>query len=241
MNDKKSDAQEEKLNNGTSSNLFIQLAEAHRLQGRYEEAIRICREGLKKTPEALRGRLILGKCYLERGMNTEAKQELEKVVAGIEECLPVFKLLSQVYLQEKNGDPALYHSPEEEKPKKGLTLLEMNLLQQKINRQSIPVEADIQEDLAAPGRTLPGDQTPKVIQTDTLAEIYLKQGHLEKALSIYQEILTREPGNTEVQGKYEILKRRLGSQQKAASVQKVIHTLERWLMAVAPQGNSPSP
>lgn len=241
MDDKKSDAHEEELKNGTSSNLFIQLAEAHRLQGRYEEAIHICREGLQKAPEALRGRLLLGKCYLEKGMNAEAKQELEKVAEDIEECLPVFKLLSQVYLQEKNGDPALYDSPEEEKPKKGLALLEMNLPQQKSKLKSIPLEADIQEDLAAPGRTLPGDQTPKVIQTDTLAEIYLKQGHLEKALSIYQEILTREPGNTGVQGKYEILQRRLGSQRKAASYRKVIHKLERWLMAVAPQGNSSSP
>ena len=79
MNDKRSDAREEESNNGTSSNLFIQLAETHRLQGRYEEAIQICREGLQKAPEALRGRLILGKCYFEKGMNAEAKQELEKV------------------------------------------------------------------------------------------------------------------------------------------------------------------
>ena len=240
MNDKKADAHEEGVNNGTNSNLFIQLAEAHRLQGRYDEAIHICREGLQKAPESLRGRLILGKCYFEKGMNAEAKRELEKVAERIEECLPVFKLLGQIYLQEKSGDPALYDAREEEKPKKGLSLPEMNLLRQKSERKSIPVEADTQEDFAAPKRTLPGDPTPKVIQTDTLAEIYLKQGHLEKALSIYQEILTLEPGNTEVQGKYEILQRRLESQRKAASYRKVISKMERWLIAVAPPGTSSS-
>lgn len=248
MNDKKSDAHEEVLSAVMSSNLFTQLAEAYRLQGRYEEAIDTCRKGLEKMPDALRGRLILGKCYLEKGMIAEAKQELEKVAEGIEECLSVYKLLSQVYLQEKNVDQALevlrkalYFPPEEERPKKGLTPLEMDLLQQKTKLRSIPAGPDIQEDPAAHGKTLQDNQEKQVIQTDTLAEIYLKQGHLEKALSIYQEILTREPGNTDVQKKYETLQERLEAQRKAASYQRTMHKLERWLAVVAPRNEPLSP
>ncbi len=240
MNDKRSEAHEEKRNSATSSKLFIQLAEAHLLQGRYEEAIRICQEGLEKTPEDLRGRAVLGKCYLEKGMFAEAKQVLEKVAEEIEECLPVFKLLSQVYLQEKTAEPALYRAPEREEPKTSSPPPEMNLRQQKLEEQSIPVNTDIQEGPAIQGRAHPEDQRPKMMQTDTLAEIYLKQGHWKKALLIYQEILAREPDNSEVQGKYEMLKKRLGPQQSAASYRKVMQKLERWLMTVAPQGSSPS-
>jgi len=242
MNDKKSDAHEDVLSAVTGSNYFTQLAEAYRLQGRYEEAIDTCRKGLEKMPDALCGRLILGKCYLEKGMIDQAKQELEKVADGIEECLSVYKLLSQIYLQEKNVDQALevlrkalYFPPQEEKPKKGLTPLEMDLLQQKTKLRSIPAEPDTQEDLAAHGGTLPDDQAKQVMQTDTLAEIYLKQGHPEKALSIYQEILTREPGNTDVQEKYISLQKRLEAQRKAASYQRTMPKLERWLAAVAPK------
>jgi tetratricopeptide (TPR) repeat protein len=117
----------------------------------------------------------------------------------------------------------------------------MDLLQQKTKLRSIPAGPDIQEDPAAPGKTLQDNQEKQVIQTDTLAEIYLKQGHLEKALSIYQEILTREPGNTDVQKKYETLQERLEVQRKAASYQRTMHKLERWLAVVAPRDEPLSP
>ena len=213
---------------------FVERAEAHLREGRYQEAISICREGLRKTPEALRGRLIMGMCYLESGLPAEAKQELEKVAEGIEECLPVFKLLSQIYLQEKDVNS----SPKEENPEKGLTPLEVSEEEQKTQWKSISGKPGLHEGVVGQEETLRDDSMPKVIHTDTLAEIYLKQGHLQKALAVYQEILTREPGNPEVQGKYARLKQRLISQQKAASRRKVIQKLERWLTAVAPQGNS---
>ncbi len=220
--------------NAANPDSFVERAEAHRREGRYEEAISICREGLRNTPEALRGRLIMGMCYLESGLPAEAKEELEKVAEGIEECLPVFKLLSQIYLQENNVNS----SPKEENPEKGLTPLEVSVKEQKTQWKSISGEPGLEEGVAGQEEALRDDSMPKVIHTDTLAEIYLKQGHPQKALAIYQEILTREPGNPEVQGKYERLKQRLISQQKAASRRKVIQKLERWLTAVSPQGNS---
>jgi tetratricopeptide (TPR) repeat protein len=136
---------------------------------------------------------------------------------------------------------ALYFSPGEEKPKKGLTPLEMDLLQQKVKPVAIPAEPDIHEDSEVNGKTLQDDQAKQLIQTDTLAEIYIKQGHLEKALSIYQEILAREPGNMYVQEKYETLQKQLEAQRKAASYQRTMHELERWLTAVAPQEEPHSP
>jgi tetratricopeptide (TPR) repeat protein len=241
LNDRNADAREETLEYPGSPSSFIQLAEAQFLRGRYEEAIHICEEGLKKAPQALRGRMVLGKCYFEKGMVAEAKQEWEKVAEEIEECLPVFKLLSRIYLQEKNVDPLLDDAPEGEKVRKGLIPPETNLREEKAKQQTIPGKPDTREDLPAPGRNLRDGDTPKVMQTDTLAEIYLKQGHMKKALSISQEILAREPGNSEVQGKYEMLKKRLGVQQKAAGHRKVIQKLERWLTAVVSQGDSPLP
>ena len=223
-----------RTDNAANPESFVERAEAHRREGRYQEAIAICREGLRKTPEALRGRLIIGMCYWESGLPAEAKQELEKVAEGIEECLPVFKLLSQIYLQEKNVNS----SPKEEDPEKRLPPLEVSEEEQKTPWKSISGEAGLQEGVVGQKEALRDDSMPKVIHTDTLAEIYLKQGHLQKALAVYQEILTREPGNPEVHGKCERLKQRLISQQKAASRRKVIQKLERWVTAVAPQGNS---
>jgi len=223
-----SEASLARTNDAVNLDSFVERAEAHLREGRYQEAISICREGLRKTPEALRGRLIMGMCYLESGLPAEAKQELEKVAEGIEECLPVFKLLCQIYRQEKKVNS----SPKEENPERGLTPLEMSVEEQKTQWKSISGEPGLQKGVFGQEEALRDDSMPKVIPTDTLAEIYLKQGHLPKALAIYQEILTREPGNLEIQGKCERLKQRLISQQKAASSRKVIQKLERWLRVV---------
>jgi predicted Zn-dependent protease len=71
------------------------------------------------------------------------------------------------------------------------------------------------------------------IRTDTLAEIYIKQGKLDRALSVYQEILTREPGNTAVREKIEGLQRRVAEEQKGVSQKKIVGELERWLSALS--------
>ena len=236
------------------SSIFLQLAESLRLQGRYEEAIEVCQEGLKKMPDALPGRLLLGRCYLERGMIAEAKEELEKVVRGIEECLSVYKLLSQVYLEEKDVDKALevlrkslYFQTGEEGASPKVSPLEMGLLQKGSHLPFVtppyfstpppPPSAPA----VPPGETAPEEPkgkeeektTATAIQTDTLADIYLKQGHLDRALSIYQEVLAREPENAAVRGKYEALRKKMGMDLKEETRKKVQAQLERWLAVLS--------
>lgn len=229
------------------SSFFIQEAESQRLQGRYEEAIQTCKEGLKKMPDALLGRLLLGRCYLETGRIVEARKELERVAQGVEECLPVYKLLSQVYLEEKDVDKALevlrktlYFPMGEEAPPKKVTPLEMDLLHRgtrpafvtppPFQKPSPPSPAEVPEEKKAEEEEKAGQPA---IPTDTLAEIYLKQGHLDRALLVYQDILARDPQNATVREKYESLKDRLGRDQKKESRQEVQAKLEKWLGVVS--------
>ena len=132
--DKEVGAQEVALAAGLKSSVFVQLAEAYRSQGRYEEAIATCQKGLEKMPDSVRGRLLLGRCYLEKSMIPQAKEELEKVAREIEECFSVYKLLSLVYLHEKNPEKALEVlkkslslPPTEGSPRKPVSPLETGL------------------------------------------------------------------------------------------------------------------
>jgi len=230
------------------SSFFVQEAESMRLQGKYDEAIQACKDGLKKMPDALLGRLLLGKCYLETGRIVQARKELERVAQVVEECLPVYKLLSQVYLEEKDVDKALevlrktlYFPPAEEGPPKKVTPLEMEML----HRGSRPPFATppVFQKPAQPPPTPAAaekkyleeeEKTAKpAIPTDTLAEIYLKQGHLDRALLVYQDILARDPQNATVREKYELLKNRLGRDRKKESRQEVQAKLEKWLGVVS--------
>jgi len=229
------------------SSFFIQEAESLRLQGKHDEAIRTCKEGLKKMPDALPGRLLLGRCYLETGRIVEARKELERVALVVEECLPVYKLLSQVYLEEKDVDKALevlrktlYFPRAEETPSNKVTPLEMDLLHRgtrppfatppPFQKPPPPSPAEVPE-----GKKLEEEEKPAkpAIPTDTLAEIYVKQGHLDRALEVYQDILAKDPDNAVVREKYESLKKRISPDQKTEPRQKVQDKLEKWLGVVS--------
>ena len=188
-------------------------------------------------------------------MFAEAKEELEIVARGIEECLSVYKLLSQVYLQEKDVDKALevlrktlFFQTAEEAVSQKVTPLEKGLLQRGSAFITPPVPQAVPPP-AAPARGPSPEEggtkekeegTKAVIQTDTLADIYIKQGHLDRALSVYQEILNREPENATAREKYESLKKSMEKAVKAEALKKVQGKLERWLAVVSTrEGSTP--
>ena len=229
------------------STFFIQEAESLRLQARYDEAVQTCKDGLKKMPDAIPGRLLLGRCYLETGRIAEARKELERVARVVEECLPVYKLLSQVYLEEKDVEKALevlrktlYFPGAEEGPPKKVTPLEMDLLHRG-TRPPFVTPPPFQNPAPPPPAEPPEEKKPveeekaakPAIPTDTLAEIYLKQGHPDRALLVYQDILAKDPHNAVVKEKYESLKDRISRDRKTESRQKVQEKLEKWLGVVS--------
>lgn len=245
--DKEVGAQEVARAAGLKSSVFVQLAEAYRSQGRYEEAIATCQKGLEKMPDSVRGRLLLGRCYLEKSMIPQAQEELEKVAQEIEECFSVYKLLSLVYLHEKNPEKALEVlkkslslPPTEGSPRKPVGPLETALPH---GEARFPLAARRFDQPRTPRETEKpvGAEKPfpAAIRTDTLAEIYIKQGKLDRALSVYQEILTREPKNTAVREKCEGLQKRMAEERKAVSQKKILNQLERWLSAVSSKAHSP--
>ncbi len=265
MGDEKQEGRETAAQRGSEdsiceSSIFVQTAESLRLQGQYDEAIATLKSGLEKRPDALPARLLLGRCYLEKGLFAEAKEELEFVAARIEECLPVYKMLSQVYLQEKDVDKALevlrktlYFQTAEEAVSKKTTPLEMGLLHRGSNPPFVTPPSFVTPPAAPPviapappqepveeERGLKGEeQEPKAaIQTDTLADIYIKQGHMDRALSVYQEILAREPENAAVREKYESLKKGMEKGRQAGARKKVQVKLEKWLAVISTRGGS---
>jgi tetratricopeptide (TPR) repeat protein len=245
--DREVGAQEVVLAAGLKSSVFVQLAEAYRSQGRYEEAIATCQKGLEKMPDSLRGRLLLGKCYLEKTMIPQAREELEKVAREIEECFSVYKLLSLVYLHEKNPEKALEAlkkslslPPAEGSSRKPVSPLETVLPHREAKSPLAPPRFDHPRSPRETEKHIGTEKTaPSTIRTDTLAEIYIKQGKLDRALSVYQEILTREPENTAVREKYEGLQKRLMDQGEVAPQKKILNQLERWLSVISSKAPSP--
>jgi len=68
--------------------------------------------------------------------------------------------------------------------------------------------------------------------TKTLAEIYLKQGHLQEAFQMFKVLAERDPANQEFQERLRDLKQKLESSsvpEEALSMEEKIDALENWL------------
>jgi tetratricopeptide (TPR) repeat protein len=71
------------MSGNAGASAFPALAEAHRRDGRPEEAERVARHGLERRPDALAGRVALGLALLDLGRTDEARAELERVLTSV--------------------------------------------------------------------------------------------------------------------------------------------------------------
>jgi len=72
------------------------------------------------------------------------------------------------------------------------------------------------------------------IKTKTMAEIYLKQGHLQEAYEIFKVLAEKTPDNHEIGEKLRLLSQKLGlvgpiTPSDAHSNKETLQALEKWL------------
>ncbi len=84
------------------SRAFLQLAEEYRKSGQFEDAVRVCQEGLERHPGYHTARISLGRTYLESGDLENARTTLAEVLELAPENHLAGKLLAEV--QRRLGD-----------------------------------------------------------------------------------------------------------------------------------------
>jgi tetratricopeptide (TPR) repeat protein len=80
------------------SRVFAPLAEAYRKAGLLDEAIDICRDGLRVHPNFIGGRVAMARALFDKGQYQEVVKELEPVVLDAPDNLVAQKLLAESYL-----------------------------------------------------------------------------------------------------------------------------------------------
>jgi predicted Zn-dependent protease len=81
------------------------------------------------------------------------------------------------------------------------------------------------------------------VATKTLAEIYLKQGHLQEAYEIFKILAEKDPSDPEMQKRVEELREKLHPSPPSnftypASREEKIRHLEKWLANIRKQRGS---
>ena len=76
---------------------FGAIAERFRRGGALEQAVSLCREGLKKFPDHVSARVTLGWALLDLGKYDEARAELEHVVRRVPDNLAAIRGLAELH------------------------------------------------------------------------------------------------------------------------------------------------
>ena len=204
---------------------FLQLAEEHRRNGRLKEAIAVCLEGLGLHPGLDAARITLGRAYLESDQPETARATLEEVFGRLPEHHLAGKLLAEA--QQRLGDltaaeetcrSLLRHYPRDR---------EIESILESVLRRDAPAggtaaaspaaAADPQPEympedvelkpttgpaapqVAAPAVAVNRSPAGDAFQTSTLADLYLRQGLVDRAIEVYRAMLRVDPGNRRAQ------------------------------------------
>lgn len=83
---------------------FAQLAEELRRSGALQDAVDVCREGLRRHPSYISAHVTLGRSLLQLGQLDEARAELEQVQRDAPDNLAALRALADI--RQRQGSPA---------------------------------------------------------------------------------------------------------------------------------------
>lgn len=195
--------------------LFLALAEEYFRDGQLEKAVEVCRGGLKTYPGYTSARVTLARSLIELNQDAEAEEALRAVLDNSPDNLVAARLLGKLLVRRGRIDEARDQldrlfalSPDDEE---GLRLL------RRLDQPEVPASEPAPVPGPRPEAEHPPDEDPDPpqIKTSTLARLYEEQGLHDKALTVYETLLARDPDNVEMSRKAEALRARLAAGTEA--------------------------
>jgi tetratricopeptide (TPR) repeat protein len=191
------------------SRLFARLAEEHRQAGELAEAVRIARSGLVAHPVYPAARLTLGRALLSSGDARAALGELEAALRQAPGSILASRFLAEALEAVGDLQGALRQYATTLSLAPGDREIEARLGALRTRLEALPPAAEPATS-AAGGSGAPvrgpsereadaDDGAPSPTATPfsspTLAELYLRQGFLERAIGVYRQVVAEKPGN----------------------------------------------
>ena len=220
---------EEQLAKSPGSFCFARLSEVYLKVGLVDDALHVARQGVMRHPGYLSGQRALSLACLAKGLNDEALAALKLVTEAFPEDLSSQKLLGRIYVEAGNQTAAgqAFRTALEFAPDDVECRIELESLARSTGGSASAFESEddeeiiedleILDELEAPEVGQPASEfefqeepyTPDVavaplhdpLSTVTLAELYVTQGFIHKALEIYLAILADNPSDQVIAGR----------------------------------------
>ncbi len=205
-----------------SSAAFVFLAEILIKRSQFDRATDILVEGLRRNPDNVTAKFLLGKIHLDRGMISQAKKEMEEVLQFAPDNVAASKILIQIYRDEGEPHKALgvaqsisFYIPGDDELKSVIEELEREI--------SLAEERELTDESGSIDDQDSEEPFPGLLQaeiyTETMADLYMSQGFYADAAGVYEKLLERDRANDSLERKLERAKSYLLS-EKAGFVGK---------------------
>jgi tetratricopeptide (TPR) repeat protein len=215
---------------------FAPLAEALRRQGDLEEALTQIQVGLRNWPELATAHLVAARIHRDRGDATAAQTSLDRLFELDERNVEGLRLAAA--LAEGRGEPATARAFLEQVLEQDGGAPDLEDL--RVRRDRFLTEEDLvftpfddPEPKRAASTPSPATPVPPLV-TRTMAELYVRQGLIEKAIEVYEQLLQRAPSHAEWRARLGELTRSLGSPAPGPEAQRTISTELNDLLAWEP-------
>lgn len=233
------------------SRIFAQLADALRKAGRLEEAIQTCRSGLRDHPTYAAALVVLGRALLQKGQPLEAEKELTAALKLSPGNVAAHRLLADAAAaQGKKGEAReryealLKQNPQDRELQVALARLE-HARPPSFSPPPLPattppaamgVAAGTEQAWVLPEEE-PGEEEgasslPVGRATETLADLYARQGFVDRATDLYRELLRQDPTRADLRRKLEEMEEPAPAPAAATGAEQGrgdgLAALERW-------------
>ena len=171
---------------------FVRLADLYRQAGEHDRALEVIREGLREHPYYLDARLLHARVLLELGRDELARVEFEHILS-LDPANPLACMALGVERVETRGSDGPAPADDD-----WLEALEDAWRLDGADARPAPES----------GATGAPPGPPKGIETSTLAGLYASQGLFDRAIGVYEQMLSRDPDNADLAAALAEMRRR---------------------------------
>ena len=243
----------------SASRAFMTEAKELADAGQFGKAIEALQQGLKKFPKMVSARVLLGEIYWTSGDASLARAELEQVIKTSPDNFAAHRKLAMIYravgdrhAAAKACEAVLQANPKDREMK---DLLE-EIAQESFKPAEEPKEKKAtatkttvrlsESPVTAPSSAVTDEDATLVLEmpaagaeteetdSETLAELYIAQGHRDKGLEVYRRLVEKDPDNMKLHERIMTLEEGGSSQETPAQASRKarLRRLDGWLSVI---------
>lgn len=205
--------------------IFLRRVEEYFGQNDFGAALDLAQSRLNCMPGDLDARIAICRVWIQQGRLDEAREMLGEMEAILTSLSQVYACIGDICLKKGMPDSAELFYRKFTLLNPGAPLPEgMTARLQEIEERGEASAAGLDEESEENAGEVPSD-----FQTVTLAELYIRQGHLAMAQEVLETIVAKDPGQEKAAERLAEVREMARREETARRYAPVIAELSRWL------------